>query len=228
MKQLRLKFKELGYDETKISKEEGYFYDWLLELKEAGYIYAIEMQPQYDLTDSVFMEFDKVITKVHKKTKVKTVSIKPTQYSIMKGMHYTPDFNVLWHEKALDKFAIIGGSKLTANFNETRRRMFLGERLLIDDTEDGIPVSTIFTCIEIKGTFASRQNSTAVKFPLLQKLTYLLHKIYVNKCMPFEKTKGLFANTFTPKSYWLTEKTLKERALGWTRLSSEQYLDLLN
>jgi hypothetical protein len=226
MQNLKAQFKKLGLDPSKVSKEEGYFYDWLLELKAQGYIHEIEIQPRYDLTEAIYLPF----LRTHK-TKTKETT-KVVSYSVMQGMHYTPDFNVYWNMCALGKFVFVEDYHIPSNFNDSRLHMFFGHR---ESLAEGLLThgritghkDVIHTCIEIKGTFASRQNSTAVKFPLLQKLLYDKHKVYVNKCMPLDKKKGIFCKTFTPKSYWLTEKSKKERKLSWTRVSVEQYINLI-
>jgi hypothetical protein len=219
MIKLKEKFKELGFDENKVSKEEGYFYDWLLELKDKGYIHSIEIQPKYNLTQPIYLPFTR-LKKIKNKAGEEKEKESVVAYSIMQGMHYTPDFNVYWNLKALDVFAFVEHSTVTTNFHESRLTKFYGELTAIEEEQ------VIHTCIEIKGTFASRQNSTAIKFPLLQKLLYNKYKVYVNKCMPLAKKKGLFCKTFTPKSYWLTEKSKKERKFKWTKLSVTQYLNL--
>jgi len=224
MKNLKAEFKKLGFDESKVSKEEGYFYEWLLELKDKGYIHEIDIQPKYHLTTPIYLPFIR-----EHKTKTKETT-KVVSYSVMQGMHYTPDFNVWWNMNALGKFVFIEDYLIPNNFNDSRLRMFFGHKFITDVIEHPHLIDfkykrVIHTCIEIKGTFASRQNSTAVKFPLLQKLLYDKHGVYVNKCMPLDKKKGLFKKTFTPKSYWLTDKTKKERKLGWARISIDQYLE---
>lgn len=229
MQNLKLALAEHGFDNTKVSKEEGYFYDWLLELKAKGYIHAIELQPSYDLTDSISHDFVKLemkgrgenrkLTRIHK------------DYKIMNGMKYTPDFDVIWTPKARGKFVFVEGDVLESTFTNARKRMFYGQKteseLATTSAAKSVEGDYVYTCLEVKGSFTSKNNSTDVKFPLLMKMMYEVYQIYVNKLMPLHKTKGTFACTFTPQTYWLTEKTKVERKTAWTKLSSKQYIELL-
>lgn len=245
MLNLKNKLKELGLTteaDPRVSNEEGYFYDWLLELKGLGYIHDITLQPKFPLTEAISLDFKREEMKGRGKNRKLEVVNK--EYSVMKGMHYTPDFNVIWNESARGKFVFCQGDVIEDSFTKVRQRMFLGHEidwptsmyLKKNPFHNGSRLCNInfnecegkvFTCIEVKGSFTSKNNSTDVKFPLLMKMVYDSLGIYVNKCMPLHKTKGTFANTFTPKSYWCTAKTKKERKLAWTRLSIDQYLNLI-
>lgn len=223
MNALTIKFKELGLTDY-VSAEEGYFYDWLMELKTAGYIKEIQFQPRYPLIENVYFDFIKAGKGKNPKDKV-------IPYEALKGMYYTPDFRVIWNESALDVFYFTENSYLKTTFKDAAKRMFVARKATQEDVDRSLGVMELndyFSIIEVKGTFASRQNSTAVKFPLLQKLMYFIHKIYVQKAMPFDKSNGVFALTFTPFSYLLTEKKKDIRKLGWKALTLNEYITKIN
>lgn len=226
MQNLIKEYIRLGLPPDSVSAEEGFYYDWLLELKAQGFIDSIDLQPAYDLVSPVTLPF----TKMHLTNKTNVVKFKAENFSVMQGVKYTPDFNVFWTKKAEGVFVFTEDTILVGNFNDSKSTMLYGESGTYTTVDDGevdwllTEKRLIFTCIEIKGTFASRQNSTAIKFPLLQKMMFAKHKVYVNKCQPFHSTKGVFCNTFTPKSYWVTPKAKKERLVKWTKLSLKDYL----
>lgn len=57
-------------------------------------------------------------------------------------------------------------------------------------------------CIDVKGNFAGKNNSTAVTFPLNQKWIYQQYGIYVQKIVPDK----LFKATWIPEACRLTPK----------------------
>ena len=223
MTQLQLAYKELGISTT-LSNEETFFYDWLLELKEAGYIEKIVIQPNYTLTKKLSLPFmkQKTMKSIDKATGKPKVKIEEQDCTILNGMSYTPDFLVIWTEKAMDKFIFDSASVLTKSFTDTQKSKFFTVTHPFDSSKK------LDTILEIKGSFASRHNSTAIKFPLLQKIVYRIHNIYVNKVMPLDKKAGLFSQTFTPKTYMLTEKTKVKRAISWQVRTLKEYEDYLD
>lgn len=204
------------------SKEEKYFYDWLKELDSLGYIKDITDQPRFDLLDSVSININKVnksrsyFINEEREKDGKKRKLKSKDYHLLRGLSYTPDFKIVWNEKARGIFYFLKGDTIyDTPITKYLKTRFLGHK------KNGEHV----TIIEIKGTFAARHNSTNIKFPLLQKFMYHYHNIYVNKIMPLHKKKGLFAKTFTPKTYLTTDKTNKKRKIHWKIKSVHNYLE---
>ena len=188
------------------SPEERYFYDWLTDLKAESFVEEVIAEPEYKLLDPV-----KIRTKKQLKTKVKE-----EESLLMHGLSYKPDFEIVWNEeKARGIFCFCEGDVLEKSFSKSIESMMVARK-----TADGKLVSTI----DIKGTFAARHNSSTIKFPLLQKFLYNLKGIFVQKVMPLHKTRGLFASTFTPQSYWYTEKKKQLRKTKWIKLTLADYL----
>ena len=129
------------------------------------------------------------------KTKTKTVVKKLIREHI-----YTADFRIAWAEKARGLF-----------FNKLIDRVDLSK----------IPfVSNYYftSTIEIKPTFD--QNNMTRLFTINQKWMYQKQGVYVQKIVPVK----LFSETFTPKRYLLTNKSLKPRKLKYTPETLEQFI----
>jgi len=84
------------------SPEEEYYYNWLLELKEKGYVHSIEREPEYELFPEVKIK-DKVI---------------------LRASIYKPDFIVIWEDKAKDIFYFTEDSKFKSIIVELRSKHF--------------------------------------------------------------------------------------------------------
>ena len=81
------------------SKEELYFYWFLVDLYNAGYVSNVLYEPfTYSLSEPLTKTF---VTEKKLKTKVKVIE---GEESILKGLVYTPDFVVHWTQKALGVF----------------------------------------------------------------------------------------------------------------------------
>jgi hypothetical protein len=188
-----MKEKEITFD----SKEEEYYTQWLIELAEQGYIKEFHIQPEpYEIFPTVKLEFD------------------GKEKSVMRGMTYTADFKIIWHKKAKDIFFFNEDTKISSFTKELKSRHF---------AQYSEECEAYVSIVDVKGTFASRHNSTLIKFPLIQKIMYHTKGIYINKIMPLHKVKGLFANTFTPKKYTLTD-TGKIRKINWEVRTLEDYI----
>lgn len=57
-------------------------------------------------------------------------------------------------------------------------------------------LETLFTWVDVKGTFQKSQND----FPIKQKLMYMIHGIYVHKV----EIPTFFSKTFAPEEYFYT------------------------
>lgn len=181
------------------SLEELSFCFWCEELIEAGFIEKVERGKSYTLTDGVSKYYEKI---EELKTKTKTTSKLQT---FLKPSIYTPDFQIYWTEKGLQKFCSpING------FGKT-------EGIFINDIM--FPVNH-FTTVEVKGTF-NADNMIRV-FNNNKKFLYHRYKIFANLIIPSE----LFPLTFTPKEYMLTTKTKQKRKINFPVRSIEEYLQL--
>ena len=166
---------EPASDITFDSDDEKYFYWYLEELFEAGYIdifrrclnpYGLSQMVKYDVL-----------------TPSKNV-IKKKRLGLLQRHGYTPDFEFTWTEKARGIFFH------TIHEGKDLRTVSFAANDLTD-----IPYSVI----EIKPEY-DKNNMTRL-FRLNQKWLFWTHKVYVQEITVCGKKKGLFQNTFTPKKF---------------------------
>lgn len=171
------------------SDEEMYFYWWLEELQEAGYIKKIVHHPMpYKLSDPVIGVYEKQL-----KTKVKNES-----EELMKGHIYTPDFLIIWNEKARGVFY-----EHQCSYNRRKEKNSL--KYLIGNTA---------TVIEVKPLFD--QNNMSRLFKINQKWVYDKHGVFVNMVVP----EKWFNKTFTPNRFLTTNKSGKARKIKYKNVIS--------
>lgn len=169
---------------------------WLHELKAYGYIKKIERSESFLLCDSLVNNF---VQKVGK------VSSKPAVQTLLHGHSYTPEFKVLWEERAREKFV-----HLPVDCKRFEK-VFVG-------TADIKGYNSLLTYIEVKPIFD--QNNMERLFKINQKWMWDKHKIFVN----LVKVQELFPKTFTPKAY-LTTPTGRVRIMKWEPTTLTQYLN---
>ncbi len=173
------------------SDEEMYFYWWLEELQEAGYIDSIEHHPMpYKLSDPVIGEYEKQL-----KTKVKEET-----EELIKGHIYTPDFKIVWSEKAEGLFYEHIGS-----LNRKKEKNSLKYLISTHGSR---------TIIEVKPLFD--QNNMTRLFKINQKWTYEKHAVFVNMIVP----EKWFNKTFTPNRFLTTNKSGKARKIKYKNVIS--------
>jgi hypothetical protein len=117
--------------------------------------------------------------------------------TLFRELTYTPDFKIRWQKSALGLFY-----KEIDDF--TGKEYFLGQE----------------TYIDVKGSFAGQRNSSAVSFPIKQKVVYHFLNIYVSKVIPSD----LFRDTFLPDSLRLT-KTGKVKTWKFNPKTLKEYLN---
>ncbi len=132
-----------------------------------------------------FPLFAPVINPWIKKLKTKD---KQESYELLKGMRYTPDFKFKWLEKAKGVF-------IAVKYQNPKQKPFSGLA----------PICWV----DVKGSFTSRESFRI--FPLYQKMMWHIFDIMVDKVM----IPQIFAKTFTPERYLLTDKTMKKRSINF-------------
>ena len=116
---------------------------------------------------------------------------------------YTPDFLILWNEKARGVF-----------FNNLLDRVTLSK---IPFTVKGLCDKSI---IEIKPAFD--QNNMTRLFTINQKWLLEGIGVYCQKIIPVK----LFSKTFTPVRYLKTDKTNKKRKLHYIPKALKEYVEV--
>lgn len=175
------------------SKEEEYFYWYLQELDRQGYIHKINVNPQsFDLAAPVKFKIQTT------KKQGKKVKIVEKEATLVSGKLYTPDFEIIWTEKANGVF--IGSEK--------------------DLLEKRVPffASSLYSCIEIKPSY-NMHNMTR-HFETNQAWVYNKHGVFVQKVIP----QILFQQTFTPTRFLMTDGNTRERKISWNPITLSTYL----
>ena len=158
------------------STEELYFVYYLQELKQHAFISRFEYEPfSFNLFDG-------------KEFNVQQITKRGTTDAIVKalGVHvYTPDFEIEWTDKALGIF-IWHDYKPTV-FERTK------------------PIQAFFstwdmnTLVDVKGgSYNSKNNNSAVTFPINQKWVWSRYERYVEKVIVSKNNNSIFSKTFTP------------------------------
>ena len=189
---MKLKFDNVSYD----SLEEYYFACYLKELKMAGFIitYERECEP-IPLTSKLTNNY---IERIELKTKTKEVE---REQKILSEHIYTPDFKIVWSDKAEGIFYQMIG--------ENKRIVcpFIAQADL----------TSIYSYVECKPVFDS-QNMTRL-FKINQKFIWEKYRRYINLIFPIK----LFKETFTPDRYLFTPKN-KKRKMTYTPSTLNQLI----
>ena len=168
------------------SNEERYFSWYLDELKKAGFVSAwnlIDKDDSYPLTDGLSVEYIEPMKKVADKIKTQ---------SILKPSVYTPDFRIVWTQRAYGIF--------TTELNDPCRRNKITTPFISQDE---------VSIVETKGTF-DQNNMTRLANNNI-KFVFERHNVFINMI----KIPGIFNKSFTPERYFLTDKTLTPRKLNY-------------
>lgn len=185
------------------SIDEEYFSWYLDELLEAGYVSYFEKYPlPYRLSPMFKYSVD---VPASKRTKAKTKRL-----NLLRTHEYTPDYAVVWTEKARGIF-----------FNSIISKTDLRDTYFIANEPKDRPYSVI----EIKPSF-DKHNMTRL-FTLNQKWLYHDRRVYVQKVIVCTGDKNLFAKTFTPGKYLLTRKKKQPRKLAFTPIDLPTYVSRL-
>ena len=155
-----------------LNNEELYFYYWIEELYNEGYIdYISSEQKVYSISNKTEIEWIK-------KTKKKESS---NSFILLPERTYTVDFSFRFSKKSLNLFYY------ESQFPVDKRLPF------INVNKDDI------IYVDIKGEF-TRNFTSGVTFPDRQSIVWNLYKNYIHKIIPFgKKNNRLFNKTFVPK-----------------------------
>tara|TARA_R110001606_G_scaffold310357_1_gene457367 strand:- start:606 stop:1211 length:606 start_codon:yes stop_codon:yes gene_type:complete len=184
------------------SKEELYFYWFLVDLYNAGYVSNVLYEPfTYSLSEPLTKTF---VTEKKLKTKVKVIE---GEESILKGLVYTPDFVVHWTQKALGVFVetLNTNNKLMKGQSQNK---FIG-------TKRGVDVITVF---EVKPDFDQNNMTRYTKV----KINWLCQRenVFVN----LVKLPSLFKKYFVPTRFLITDKSAKLRKIKFNVRTMEQFI----
>lgn len=187
---------------THDSLEELYICWYFEELLEKGYVKEFTRQG----AESYILSLKKDVSYV-KQIKKRTQEIVYGNKVLLHSHIYTPDFDVLWTEKAIGVFI----SDKELDF-VTRKVPFYGH--FVD--------SYLYSCLEVKPEW-NTFNMTRL-FTLNQKWVYDKWGVFVQMVQPVP----LFKNTFTPERYLLTDKATKIRTLHHKARSLKEYVQTIS
>lgn len=177
------------------SNEEYEFSLWLEELTKKGYINKwYKNTVSMHLIDKQSISFFEIL-----KTKTNTKNI-----FLLHDLEYTYDFYIEWNSLAEGLFFIKEGSPYSSEV--LKNKLFV----VLKNTNNE-------SFIDIKGTFGG--GNSAITFPVIQKIVFLLKKMYIQKIIP----KNLFENTFLPQKLSL-KKDGTLRKIAEKTINLETYL----
>ena len=178
------------------SDEEKYFYQWLLELYNLGYIdWICPYQKSYLITDELRAER---VIQMKTKTKVE-------EFVLTKKRSYTPDFIFKFNKKAY---------KLLYHDKEDG---YSNRPFFYCNNNRGM------IYVDVKGSF-TKGLSSAITFPDRQSIMGSRFNIYVQKVIPYSskaEQDTLFKSTFTPQLLIDTEVYAKDRKGKWKKGDSK-------
>jgi len=190
---------------------EDWFRFWLQELQDNGYIRKFtETKDMYPFILFEGKKFKGKVLHADGKSRIKTKShLEPIQY--------TPDFLIMWADKAKGIFYIPIEEDTVDNTK------------MLSHRHNGLD----FTPIEIKAPpgYGGRNTSDA-SFRVKQKWVWEKYEIFVQKVylyplksMP-KSTKYLWQNTFTPSRYFKTDGLRAFRTINkWVPLQLDYFLN---
>lgn len=168
------------------SKEEQYFQWWLEELKTQKFIEKYEYESKgFELNKGVNVKYE---------TGVRV--IKEKQKTIIPVKIYTPDFFVIWTDKAKDIFMFDINEKL--NYNPNLRKLIPA---CVNDYNKYI------SYIEVKPNFDMQNMTRLVKTNIA--VVWDKYNVYIHIVKPVK----LFFNTFVPKRYYYTDNGFEDKKL---------------
>jgi len=197
------------------SKEEEWLTYYLEELQEAGFISTWQYQPKtYLLSEPLTYVWEKKLATKNKNT----------TSTLLQPHEYTPDFVIKWQPCARTLF-----------FNTIEDRVNLKNAPFFAHGGGNISI------IDAKPSF-DMQNMTRL-FVINQKWMMAKYGLYVQKIMIVKETKkyngtgknrvyshstwsGVFPKTFTPKRYFLTDKSMKPRKINYDAIQLDEYLKI--
>lgn len=187
------------------------------ELKENGFIKSIHREPySLKVTDK------KKLNRYRYKESKNGIQENIEEYLFLRDANYTPDYLIVWEEKARDYF-----------FNMIDQPKRLDCPFMAQTSSQG----DIISLCDVKPTAVGAtfgHNTSGYTFPIIQKVLFQFYGIYINKTVPIPLvSKGeiksgnnvaLFTTTFVPNRYLLTDSGQQARKINYFVRSLKEYL----
>lgn len=179
---------------TEINPIEQYFEWWLEDMVRAKYIDSYKREPE-TLMVAPSLEYGR-----YKRFKSKEKEVEA--FNIFPEINYTYDYIIYWNESAEYLFYEETNDLRIFQFGKPA---FIAHR----DRDDNV-----YSILDVKPTNSVQRQggkvSSAITFPLKQRLLWDGQGIFVNKVVPIPMggtgyNSALFIKTFTPQRYLLTD-----------------------
>ena len=170
------------FEQQYASVEEKRFSYYCNELIDGGWLLNATYQPKpFLLTEDA---------KVHVFVRKKNTN-EITYVKLLNGSEYTADWELLWSPKADGIFTWREGGVYNKGFYPYSKLHH----------ENFIPFFSVGnrTFVDVKGSFVGASNSSAITFPVKQKML-MQQGIFVQKVVLSLDDKGLFYRSFTPRN----------------------------
>lgn len=185
--------------EEKVNEFELHTENWIIELMDAGEILSYEKHP------STFTVFPKmpITYYVHGKRKVSE-----KVFNLFQEIRYTADFKFIIRKDGVLARSVYflnsepGNDKPSNYLFYSTKKTRAGHYIIYVDVKP--PPQAI--------RFSAAVGSSR-EFPIKQRCLMQFANIYVNKLVPYGMAKCLFSATFTPNSFYYTDKKIKVRAI---------------
>lgn len=171
------------------------FLYWVSALRKKGYVSSVRRSPSFLLCDAVVNNYAQQLKR----------GSKSVQQTITKGHTYTPDYIIIFTERALGKFVWDIESS-----DRWYRNLMVGHK-----TQDGI-----MAYVEVKPDYD--RNNTTAKAVNDMKWVYQKYRLFVNLFKPNDR----FEKTFCPEEYIFTQRGDK-RKLHFKPRTISEYLNSL-
>ena len=200
---------------TEKNKLELYFEWWLLEAKSHGFVKDFAREPEV----ITICEPAKYGRYKRFKTKEKEVE----HFSLFQKVETEYDYIIEWDERAEYLFY---EEVLPGSIFQFGRPIFIAHRLEDQDK--------IVSYIDVKPTNsvfrAGGKVSSAITFPLKQRMLWDSQRLYINKVIPMPMSgagfkSALFIKTFVPQRYLMTDGGQQARKIKWPYKDLKEYVN---
>ncbi|ANS04902.1 hypothetical protein [uncultured Mediterranean phage] len=172
----------MGFEQQYDSVEEKWFSFYIQELLNSGWLDKATYHPE-----AIVMAEDYYVDVFEKRR----AHNEPKKVKLARSLSYSADWELVWNPKAEGIFYWKEGGIYVRNFypySKARANNFIPFFARM-----GVSL------IDVKGGFVGRSNTSAVSFPVKQKLL-LKEGTFVQKVVVDLKEKGIFNKTFFPRS----------------------------
>lgn len=210
---------------TDINPIELYFEWWLKEMITAGYIKQFIREPE-TLIAAPTVKYGRT-----KRFKRKDNEVEP--FNLFPEVKYTYDDIIIWDESAEYLFYEEINEAKVFQFDKPQ---FVANRALIafpDQNHNVEEREEIISYVDVKpvnNAMMGGKVTSAISFPLKQRLCWENLDIYINKVIPRPMSGAgykvaLFVKTFTPQRYLITDGGARRRKINFPVLSLDQYVE---